>query len=171
MTAIVVGGTSQGAVAAFAYGAAHATLAGIVGMAPAADAVDPSKYPDFAKSLETARTLVAAGKGDTATDLTDIVSGGKDVDIKATPKAFLTFHGPDSPIATIRSLMATTLPKLKMPVLWVAGTRDDSQGIAPRAFAAVPRNGLNRYVTVDANHAQTPDVAAPAVLAWLKTLQ
>jgi alpha-beta hydrolase superfamily lysophospholipase len=168
--AIVVGGTSQGAVAALAYGAAHADLAGIIAMAPAADPNDAAAFPKFAKSIATAQALVQSGKGDAATIFSDLISGGDFVTVHATPKAFLSFHGPDSPVSTIRNLTATTMPNLHMPVLWVAGTSDPSQKGAPKSFAALPHNAKSRYATVAADHAGTPDASADVVIAWLKTL-
>jgi pimeloyl-ACP methyl ester carboxylesterase len=170
-TAIVVGGTSQGAVVAIDYGATHGGLAGIIAMSPAADPVDPSKYPDFAAALEQARTLVKAGKGSEVTHLDDLVSGGKDISVRTTPDDYLSFHDPNLPIATIKNLTAQDLPNLKAPLLWVAGTKDPAQGNAAKAFQAAPENRLSRYVTVDAGHAGVPDVAAEPVIAWLKTLQ
>jgi len=169
-TKIVVGGTSQGAVGALAYAADHPTLAGVVGMAPACDPGDTARFPEVVDGLRSAHALVAQGRGDTVTAIEDI-AGGKEITVKATPTVYLSFHGTDSPIATMKGMMVTTLPKLAMPLLWVAGARDGSQVIAPEAFAAAPRNGRSRYVTVDADHGGTPDAAVPAVVAWLQTLQ
>jgi pimeloyl-ACP methyl ester carboxylesterase len=170
-TAIVVGGTSQGAVAAIDYGATHAGLAGIIAMSPAADPVDPSRYPDFAAALEQARALAKAGKGSEVTELNDLVAGGKTISIRATPDDYLSFHEPKLPIATIKNLTIQDLPNLKAPLLWVAGTGDPSQANAGKSFQAAPANRLNRYVTVDAGHAGVPDVAAESLITWLKTLQ
>ncbi|MGC1818816.1 MAG: alpha/beta hydrolase [Casimicrobiaceae bacterium] len=170
-TVIVVGGTSQGAVVAIDYGANHAGLAGIVAMSPAADPIDPSKYPNFAAALDQARALVKAGKGSEVTELDDLVAGGKDISVKTTPDDYLSFHDPKIPIATIRNLKAQDLPKLKVPLLWVAGTKDPAQATAAKTFQAAPENRLSRYITVDAGHAGVPDVAEEPVIAWLKSLQ
>ncbi len=170
-TAIVLGGTSQGAVVAIDYGATHGGLAGIIAMSPAADPVDLSKYPNFAAALDQARALVKDGKGSEVTHLDDLISGGKDISVKATPDDYLSFHDPKLSIATVKNLTAQDLPHLKAPLLWVAGTTDPAQGNAARAFQAAPENRLSRYVTVDAGHAGVPDVAAEPVIAWLKALQ
>ena len=169
-TAVVVAGASQGAVAALAYCTTRSGLAGIVAMAPAADPTNLAQYPGFAEGLKTANALVKAGKGDVITSIKDVVSGNNAA-VTTTPNIYLSFHGPDSPVATIKGMMAKTLPHLKLPVLWISGTRDDSQAMAPAAFATIPKNALSRIVTVDADHAGTPDVSAEAMIAWLKTLQ
>jgi esterase/lipase len=169
-SAIVVGGTSQGAVAALAYGAAHSDLAGIIAMAPAADPNDVSAYPKFAKSIAAAQALMQSGKGDQPTTFADLISGGNTVAVHATPKAFLSFHDPAAPVATMHNLTADTLPNVREPVLWIAGTSDPSQKGAPKSFAAIPKHATSRYETVDADHAGTPDASADVVIAWLKSL-
>jgi pimeloyl-ACP methyl ester carboxylesterase len=167
---IVVGGTSQGAMGAFAYGASRDGLAGIIGMAPAADPVNLAKFPVLAGGIEKAKSLIAAGQGDTPAPLNDIITGGKAAPITATPNAYMSFHAPDAPIATIANLQAAVLPKERSPVLWVAGTSDPTQANAPAAYAHLSANPLNRYATVEADHGNTPDAAADVIIAWLKTL-
>jgi pimeloyl-ACP methyl ester carboxylesterase len=167
---VVVGGTSQGGVAVLDYAAMHDDLLGVIALAPAADPLDPSKYPDLARGLQTVRELVAAGKGDVVVDLPDLASG-KTIKVHATPNAYLSFHGSDSPIGTLQGMQAAVLPRITVPLLWVAGSSDPTQKIAPQAFASVPKNARSRLVNVAADHGGTPDAAADAVLDWLKTLQ
>jgi len=167
---IVVGGTSQGAMGAFGYGATRDGLAGIIGMAPAADPTNLAKYPGLAEGIDKAKSLIAGGQGDQPAQLPDIISGGKTAPVKATANIYMSFHAQDSPIATIPNLTADLMPKQKAPVLWVAGTSDPSQAQAPAAYAALPANPLNHYATVDADHGGTPDASADAIIAWLKTL-
>lgn len=54
-TKIVVGGTSQGAVAAIDYGAATTGLAGVIAMAPAADPPDRASFPTSTRRSNTRR--------------------------------------------------------------------------------------------------------------------
>jgi esterase/lipase len=167
---IVVAGTSQGAVAAFAYGASRDGLAGIVGMAPAADPANLAKFPGLAEGISKAKSLISGGQGDAPAELPDIITGGKTAPVKATANIYMSFHAPDSPIATIPNVTADLMPRQKAPVLWVAGSRDPSQAQGPAAYAALPANPLNRYATVDADHGGTPDASGDAVIAWVKTL-
>jgi pimeloyl-ACP methyl ester carboxylesterase len=169
-SAIVVGGTSQGAVAAVDYATTHAGLAGVIAMSPAADPPDASRYPEFAAAIKKAQALSAAGKGSDATELDDIVAGGKIVRVRATPDDYLTFHDPAATVATMKNLTARDLPRLAAPLLWVAGSKDPAQGNAAAAFRAAPGNPLSRFATVDAGHSGVPGVAAEIVVAWLKTL-
>ena len=170
-TEIVVGGTSLGAMAALAYAATHKDIIGVIAIVPASDPVNPAPFPAFAASLTKAVALAKAGKGDAPAEFDDIVTGGVDLTVNVSPDVFLSFHGPDSPIATVlKQLAVTVLPKITVPVLWVAGTRDPSQSVAPQAFARLPRNKLSQLVKIDADHAGAPDVAADAVLPWLTKL-
>jgi pimeloyl-ACP methyl ester carboxylesterase len=168
---IVVAGVSQGAMAAFAYGVAHPDIAGIVAMAPAGDPPDLSKAPDLAASVKSALALAKAGKGDAVADFNDVITGNKPIAIKATPRAFLSFHDPQSPTATMKQLLGKVLPHVTVPVLWVAGTRDPTQGGAPQGFARIQKNKLSQLVNVDADHGGTPDASGGAVVAWLSQLK
>jgi len=168
---VVVVGASQGAIAVFDYGATRAGLAGIVAMAPAGDPPDLAKAPNLAASIASAAALAKAGKGDTVTDFNDVITGDVPIPVKATPNAFLSFHGPQSEIATMKRAIADLLPRLKLPVLWISGTTDPTQGGAPQAFDRIPKNALSRHVLVDADHGGTADAAGDAMIAWLATLK
>ena len=166
ITRIVIGGASLGALAAFAYAAAHPDVAaGVIGLAPAANPQGLDKVPDIARDVAAAEGAVAAGQGDTPVVFDDQLNG-KPLKVKTTSRIYLDFLGPKSPL-----IMATTLPKLKAPLLWVAGTEDDTQAVGPKAYARVPKNALSEYVEVDADHEGTPDASVAAVINWLASLK
>ncbi len=168
-TKVVVTGMSLGGAVALFYGANHNDLAGIIALAPAADPANPSPFPKFVLSLKTAQHMVEAGQGRAIVEFSDIVLG-KTVLVRASAADFLSFHGPHSPIVTIKSMMQTVLPSLTIPLLWVSGTHDASQNVADRAFASVSPNHLDRHATVDADHVGTPNASIAAVEDWLNTL-
>jgi len=169
--AVVVAGMSQGGMAALDYGVDHAGIAAIVAMAPAGDPPDLGKAPTLAASVKSAVALIGAGKAEVSADFNDVITGDIPVPVKATPLAFLSFHGPDSQIATMKRLSASVLPHLKVPVLWIAGTRDPSQDGTRVSFARIPKNALSRYAEVDADHGGTPDASPDVLTAWLATLK
>lgn len=168
-TAIVVGGAGQGAVFAIDYGAAHTDLVGVVAIGPSADPPDSSRYPDFAASLKAAQAAVKKRQGQTPAPYVAPEPDGL-VTITTTPLIYLSFHGPQSPVATIRAIKGKGLPKLKAPLLWVSGTGDPSQASTRAVFAAAPDHKLSRYLRVEADHAGTADAAATGIVAWLKSL-
>ena len=168
-TSVVVGGASQGAVAAIDYGVTRSGLAGVIAMAPAADPPDARKFPDFAASMKAAQAAMKGRQGQAAASFADLVNG-EAVTVNATAMNFLSFHGSDSPIATIRVIKAKLLPKLVTPLLWVAGSNDPTQASARAVFGAAPEGKLSSFVRIEADHAGTPDASADTIIAWLATL-
>jgi len=161
---IVVGGHSLGGLAALSYAAGHPGLAGVIALAPDGEPSDFNRHAAVAASVRKAEALVKAGKDDTVGTFTDRVLG-RDLPIKASPRAFLSFLGDDSDLNP-----TAILPQLDAPLLWVAGTRDSSQRNAASLFKRAPANPLSQYVTVNANHLATPDAATVAILDWLDRL-
>ena len=167
-TAIVVGGQSLGGHAALSYGASHAGLLGVIGLAPADDAQRKARRPDIAAAVARAQQLVASGQGDTREMFADTNTGPQgtfSTVANTTARIYLSFFDPgNAPIAQ-------DVAALKAPLLWIAGTEDPTQRDSETAyFQHAPANPLNRYVTVEAAHLATPDAACDAVVAWLKDL-
>lgn len=163
-TAIVVGGFSVAGSAAIAYGARHDGLAGIIGLAPAHQPERLAKEPRIAKSLALATRLNEAGKGNQVVDFANYAVGK----VFTTPmkaRVYPTFFAAGSP-----GYMPANMPKLKAPILWVAGSGDRTQLGPAYAFDKAPKNPLNQYVKVSADHPGTPIAAKEAVLAWLRQL-
>jgi pimeloyl-ACP methyl ester carboxylesterase len=167
---VVIAGVGGGALLAIDYAVSHPEVAGVIAIAPVGDPPDPARYPDFAAALKQAQAAVKSRKGNQPASFVDLAHG-QPVTITATPAAFLSFHDAKSLVATVRSVKAKLLPKLKAPLLWIAGTRDMSQASTRAVFAAAPNNKLSAYERVDADHAGTADAAAAPVIAWLKTLE
>jgi pimeloyl-ACP methyl ester carboxylesterase len=165
VTRIVVGGHSLGALGALGYAASHHGLAGVIALGPAGDPGDFNTSPAVARSVKAAEAMVAAGDGDVPEDFTDRVLGRNFV-VRTTPNAFLSFLGPDSPVAIRR-----TLPATDAPLLWIAGTKDTSQRNAAALFALAPDDPLSRMVKVDAGHLGTPDAGTVAMIEWLEALE
>jgi len=167
---IVVGGLSMGGNAAIAYGALHSDLLGVIALSPADDPVAKMRrMPAIAADVARARDLVTRGEGDKRDGFADFNTGPRgfiDMTVHTTPRIYLSFFAPDS-LANI----AANTAKLAMPLLWVAGSSDPSQGAAiTDAFKQVPPHPLNRFATVSGGHLDVPDAAATAVLAWLEDL-
>jgi esterase/lipase len=168
-TAIVLGGLSLGGNVAIGYGASHPGLLGIIAMAPADDPASKAQRPEIAAVIAQAQKLVEQGKGDEPTSFDDINTGPRGIytmKIITTPRIYLSFYGPDSPAS-----IPANITKLSAPLLWVAGTEDPTQRRGPSfAFDKAAPQPLNHYVTVTANHLETPDAGRAALLAWLAEL-
>lgn len=166
-TAIVVGGQSMGGNSAIAYAATHPGLLGVIACAPAHDAAGFAYNHDIAPALADAKAAVAAGNGDRVQTFPDF-DGSKrppTFSVRATPRIYLSFFDGDGPANIIANAEHVTVP-----IIWVAGTSDPSQRRSEDDFARIPANPLNKYVSVDAGHLDTPDAGAGAILDWMRAL-
>lgn len=167
-TAIVVGGLSLGGNGAIAYGATHTGIVGIIAFGPADDPTRKSQRPEVAASLARARQLIAQGQGDTNTTFDDFntnTGGSFAMTVTTTPRIFVSFNDPNA-----LTRLGPNLSKLTVPILWVAGDGDPTQGSAPILYRMAPANPLNRFVTVHSNHIGTPDAGTADALTWLAQL-
>jgi hypothetical protein len=164
--AIVVAGMSVGGLGALAFGARRQRLAGIIALAANGSPERlVSLFPQIAQSVDQARALVAAGRGNERASFIDMNIRGS-FPVETTAGIYLSFFDPTGP-----ANIPDNTSRLRAPLLWVAGTADRSQAGPGYAFSGTPANPLNRYVTVDADHLGTPTAAREAVLAWLKELR
>ena len=158
---IVVGGHSLGGLAALAYAATHDGLAGVIALAPDGEPTDFNGHAQVARSVVTAAAMVKAGNGDDTVTFTDRVLG-RYFKIEATPRALLSFLGPDSPLVPAR-----LLPQIHAPLFWAAGSKDSSQRNAATLFKKAPASPLSIFVPVNAAHMGTPGAALVPMLDWL----
>jgi pimeloyl-ACP methyl ester carboxylesterase len=163
---IVVAGQSLGANAAIGYAARHGDgLAAVIALAPGHTPERMGKR-EILQGVATARQLVAAGKGGVTTKLPDLNQGETSA-VPATPTAYLSFYDPGGPAVIPRN--AAAMPAI--PFLWVIG-RDDPLFAAGRGYAydKAAKHAKSKYLEVNSDHADTPDVARRDVIAWLKSL-
>lgn len=155
-TRFVIAGHSQGGINAILYAAYHKDLAGLIAYAPSS----PPKGDATNGNVAYARELVRKGQGDIVTAFAAGIN-----DIMATPKAYLSYVGQESPLYDNE-----LLPKITAPILWVAGTDDPGQSTATERMKAAPLHPLNAFVMVKADHFATPDEAVKETIAWLDRL-
>jgi pimeloyl-ACP methyl ester carboxylesterase len=161
-TAIVIAGHGLGANGALAYGAANRDLKGIIALAPSHRPKRLAARPQVAQSLATARRLVAADRGNATAAFADF-NGPVAIMVTATPKAYLSFFGPDSPAA-----MPANAERLTAPLLLVVAADDPLQR-QEEIFSKAPPQPHSRYVTVRAGLA-TSAAARHIVIEWLNEL-
>jgi hypothetical protein len=111
-------------------------------------------------SVAIAHRLIKEGRGDI------VAQWGSGInEIWATPNAYLSWTGMESPLYD-----KELLPRLTAPILWVAGTRDGGQRFAGERYGFAPAHPQNALVTVEADHFSTPDVAVHDLVKWLDRL-
>lgn len=98
---------------------------------------------------------------DTNTGAGGVVS----IQVHATPAVIVSFFDMSGP-----ANMVSDVARLKVPLLWVSGTRDQSQLSREAGFNRAPGNAQSRYLQIDAGHLDTPEKAASQVIDWIKGL-
>ena len=167
-TDIVIAGQSLGGNGVLGYGARHHELKGVVAFAPAHAPQFLSQQPRIAGSLDKARAMIAKGEGDlkaTFNDVNTTRDGPIEYTVEVTPKIYLSFFASDS-----SAVMPANAAKLTAPLLLISGMQDQSQRGARAIYQAAPANPLNRFVSVEATHTETPAKGREAMMAWLKEL-
>jgi pimeloyl-ACP methyl ester carboxylesterase len=167
-TAIVVAGHSMGVPAAMGFAARGGDVQALVLLAPGHV---PARYYTFQQntsvreSVDEARKLVAAGKGDSRERFYDI-NQGKQLPVITTAKDYLSYFDPASDAD-----MGVSAPRIPAAtaVLTVVGDEDSISKYARAYFVdKLPANPKSQYLEVKANHLSTPAVASEAVLQWIK---
>ncbi|WP_158924157.1 carboxylesterase [Acidisphaera sp. S103] len=161
---IVIAGQSEGGNAALTYASTHPDIAGVIALAPAGNPQGLVRNQSVQESVTQARQMVSNGHGNDRARFT-ATNNGNHFTVYTTAAIFLSFTDPEGPAVFPRSL-----PKITVPVLWVAGDDDRSQGNADAWFATLPANNLNHMAHVSAVHLGTPDAGIEPALAWLRTL-
>jgi pimeloyl-ACP methyl ester carboxylesterase len=156
-TRIVIAGHSRGGIFAIYYAANRKGLAGVIAMAPSGP---PTGMDSNSLAVKLAHDMIKQGRGEQVINWSSGIN-----ELWATPNAYLSWSGMESPLYD-----KELLPRLTAPLLWVAGTQDPGQRAAGERFAYAPANPLNALISVEADHFATPDVAVYDLLKWLDRL-
>ena len=167
-TKIVIAGHSMGAPAALSHAARGGDVNALVLLAPGHIPLGYYTYPKLKvvrDSVDEARALVAAGKGDSRERFSDINQGTQQT-IVTTAKNFLSYFDPESDAE-----MSVTAPRLPatLPVMTAIG-EDDPLFTRIRGYYVdkLPANPKNQYLEVKGGHLDTPRNASGAVVQWIK---
>ena len=164
---VVLAGHSFGANAAMAYMAEMGDADAVIALAPGHSPAHMYERGIGKDAVDQARALVASGKGDQKLTMDDL-NQGKRLQTRMSADALWTYFNPEG-----LGHMPGTAAKFKKPVpfAWVIGTADPLfRGGQAYAFDKTPPHPKSLYLVVEADHANTPDVAAPRLLEWLKGL-
>lgn len=160
---IVVGGHSMGGSMALAYGARHPEVDGIIALAPAHTPEQFLRNPKMAQSLERARAMVAAGKGQQMANFDDI-NVGRMRQVSARASVYVSFFDSLGDASMPRNA-ARLSPHIALLVI------DPTSASGPAGlFDQAPKNPHSAYRTVEADHFGTPAASPQIVLDWLKAL-
>jgi pimeloyl-ACP methyl ester carboxylesterase len=166
-TRIVLMGHSMGVPAAMGHaargGTAHALVLLAPGHVPRAYYHGEHLKP-VRESIDTARAMVAAGKGDDNQRFMDI-NQGRQQPVIVSAKNFLSYFDPDSDAD-----MGVTAPKLPatLPVLTAIGQGDPLfKRVREYYVDKLPAHPKTQLLEVAGGHLETPQVALAQVLEWI----
>lgn len=168
-TKIVIVGHSLGSPAALSHAARGGDADALVLLAPGHIPLGYYTYPSLKAvhdSVNEARALVAAGKGDSRERFSDI-NQGRQQTVVTTAKDYLSWFDPTSDAE-----MSVTAPRVppKTAVMTVIGEKDPLfKHIKSYYVDKLPANPKNKYLEVSGGHLDTPRVASDEVIAWIKT--
>jgi len=162
-TRLAVGGQSFGANAALAYAGSGREVDAVLAIAPGHLPDLWRDHPRISVSLQRAREMIAAGRGDASASFDDI-NQGQSRTIRTTARIYLSYFDPDGLGSMPRSAAAIPRP---LPVLWIIGSNDRlaSRG-ADYAFAKAPAHPKSVYIEVSGDHLDTPDIGRDEILKW-----
>ena len=165
---VLVGGQSFGTNAALAYMAEVGDADGVLALAPGHSPRVMYQQGMGRAEVDQARTLVAAGQGAQTLTINDM-NQGRRRNMTMSADTLLSYFDPDG----LGHMPKTTANfKKAVPVLWVIGTQDPLYPAGEAyAYAKLPAHAKSRYLVVEAGHGNTPEVAATAVVEWLKGLE
>lgn len=167
-TRIVLVGHSMGVPAALSHAARGGDVQALVLLAPGhvpqlyytAPVLQPVR-----ESIDQARALMAAGKGDVSERFIDI-NQRRQQPVVATPRNFLSYFDPESDAE-----MTVTAPRVPAgtPVLTVVGEGDPLfQRVRGLIVDRLPAQPRSRYLELAGGHLDTPRNAAEDVVKWIR---
>jgi pimeloyl-ACP methyl ester carboxylesterase len=165
---IVLAGHSMGCPAALGFAARGGDVQALVLLAPGHVPKGYYTVPRLQPvrdSIDEARALVAAGKGDSKESFNDI-NQGRQQPVITTARNFLSYFDPASDAE-----MSVTAPRVPAttPTMVVLGDKDPLFKGARSYFAdQLPANPKSLYLEVEADHLSTPRVAGDAVADWIR---
>ncbi len=162
---IVVGGHSLGANIALSYAANRGNVAGLVMAAPGhSPGYVYNRVEAGKKSIDHARELMRSGHGgDSYSGVDD--NQGSSIRMGTTVVVYLSWLDPRG-LASM-DVQAPKLPA-STPLLMVVGEKDPIFGRARTAlFDPAAKNPYSKYVTVGADHVQTPFAASRQIVDWI----
>lgn len=165
---IVLIGHSMGCPAALSFAAREGDVQALVLLAPGHIPLGYYTYPKLKvvrESVDEARALVAAGKGDAKERFSDI-NQGRQQNLVMSAKDFLSYFDPASDAE-----MSVTAPRVpaNVPSLTVVGDQDPLFTRIRGYFVdKLPANPKSAYLEVKAGHNSTPIEASDALTLWIQ---
>jgi pimeloyl-ACP methyl ester carboxylesterase len=161
---VFVAGLSQGGLFALHFGTGHA-VDGIIAITPGGSVGSNIFREKLGESVESARKLVAEGKGEETARLFDFESSKGIYPIVTRPSVYLTWFDPEGAMNQAKAAQAMN-PAI--PVLFIVPTRDypGLLKIKQKMFDALPKNPRTKLYEPDATHLGSPAASIKEIIDW-----
>lgn len=165
---VFVAGHSQGGLFALYFGGRH-RIDGIVAIAPGGNVGNQTFREKLADSVESARELVAAGKGQEKARLSDFESARGTYSIVTTPSIYLTWFDPEG---AMNQTLAMQGIKADTPVLFIVPTNDypGLLRVKQEMFGLLAKHPLTRLYEPNSSHLNAPTASIQEIADWLGTV-
>jgi esterase/lipase len=163
---IVVAGQSMGANAAVAYASAGMDLDALV-------LLSPGHFPErgmgkrLQRSVERAKSMVAANRGDEL-DTFDDINQGKQRSLRMAASTYVSYFDADGLGAITKNTSKVPRP---MPTFMAIGKADPFFSESKAMFDSAPPHAASRYVVLDTDHSSMPKVVGAELIKWLDSLE
>jgi pimeloyl-ACP methyl ester carboxylesterase len=139
---------------------------GVIAMAPGGNVGNRIFREKLGDSVERARQLVAAQKGNEPARLSDYEGSRGLYPITTIPAAYLSWYEPDGAMNQSRIVKAV---KAQIPVLYIVPQNDypGLLSVKQRMFDALPAHAHTRLYEPDANHLGAPSAARDEIVRWI----
>jgi len=164
-TKIFLAGHSLGANAALGYSARQNGLSGVILLAYGHVPGKKGMQRKVAGTVEKAREMIEAGKGEEVSDFVD--TGGSSDEVRGTANDILSWFDPEGPANTEKNAQNV---KDNIPVLCIDGESDNWKRCS-WILNLVPSAKGNRKAIVDADHRGTPAASVEVVFNWLSEVK
>ena len=159
-------GHSLGANAAIGYAARRPGLAAVVALAPGHLPEAWALRLRTKGAIETAKQMIAAGKGDVRTSFPDLAQGIP-YQIRATPLVYLSMFDPEGPAVMPKNAAAMG----PVPFLWIAGIADPIVFHGKDyVFSPGAKHPKSKYMVTASMHLSTPFQSRGTIIEWLSGL-
>lgn len=163
---IIVAGQSMGSNAAVAYASSGLALDGLA-------ILSPGHFPELGmgnrlqRSVEKARSMVAASRGNEL-DSFDDINQGKQRSIRIAAATYVSYFDPDGLGAMTKNIRKIPQP---IPVFLAIGKSDPFFSESKAMFDSAPAHPASRYVAPDTDHFSMPKIIGAEFMKWLDSLE
>jgi len=163
---VFVAGHSQGGVFALHFGGKHA-VNGIVAIAPGGNVANQLYAMKLGDTVELARQLVAAGKGNERAEFYDYEGSKGKFPVTTTAAIYLSWFDPDGAMNQSRS---SKNMNPNVPVLFIAPKRDypGLLKVKEAMYGSLPSNPMTRLYEPDSDHVKAPSASVDEIVRWTR---